>query len=84
MEDRVVDLLKQEIEIQIQLEKDLEENVPEGLQLWTLSNVEMLSILYTCDEQMLSKSSRSKEINQLLYKCKNWDKPEIERKWFHW
>ena len=48
--------------MQIQLDKDIEEDVPEGLQIWTLSNIEMLSIMYSTDEQMLRKSSRANEI----------------------
>ena len=62
MEDRTIHLLQEEIALQIQLEKDVEEDVPEGLQIWTLSNIDMLSIMYTTDDKLLSKSSRAQEI----------------------
>lgn len=62
----------------------MEEDVPEGLQTWSLSNIELVDNYYAFDDSLLSKSKRAKEIQGLISVCKNWDKPEKARKWFHW
>jgi hypothetical protein len=56
MEARLIYLLENEIAIQKQLEKDVEVDVPEGLQTWTLSNIELIDDYYSLDEGLLSNS----------------------------
>ena len=56
MEARLVYLLENEIAIQKQLEKGADVDVPEGLQTWTLSNIELIDNYYSFDEGLLSKS----------------------------
>ena len=56
MEARLIYLLENEIAIQKQLEKDVEVDVPEGLQTWTLSNIELIDNYYSLDEGLLSNS----------------------------
>lgn len=39
VETRLIELLQEEIEVQKQLDSNIDEDVPEGLQTWTLSNI---------------------------------------------
>ena len=84
MESRLIQLLLQEIDMQKKLEGDLDADVPEGLQLWTLSDLNAIANLYEMDEELKHKSKKMKQIKQLMNNCKNWNRTETERKWFHY
>jgi hypothetical protein len=61
METRLIDLLENEVVIQKQLEKETEAaDVPEGLQTWTLSNIDLIENYYHYDEDLLTKSKNRK------------------------
>ena len=83
MERRLIHLLNEEVALQKKLEKDLDIDVPEGLQNWNLANVDMLTQYYQADEALKSASKNKREIVGLLGKCRHWDLPERDRKWFH-
>ena len=83
MEDRLVSLLLHEIAVQKKLDGDLDADVPEGLQTWSLNEINGLAQLYEGENLLLSHSKRANEILNLIQQCKNWSKPEKERKWFH-
>lgn len=83
MEKRLLYLLREEVSLQLKLEKDVDIDVKEGLQNWRLTNIEVLKDYYTHDEALRSTSRSKSEILNLLDQCKHWDLPEKQRKWFH-
>jgi hypothetical protein len=76
-------LLREELLIQKNLEKDYSADVPEGLQTLNLQDLEVLEHYYNIDEGLRQNSKQSKELLKLIKQAKHWDKPENERKWFH-
>ncbi len=75
--------MRQELLIQKNLEKDLEADVPEGLQTMNVNDLEVIEHFYNTDGSLKETSKRQKEIMKLIKQAKHWDKPENERKWFH-
>ncbi|CDW74326.1 UNKNOWN [Stylonychia lemnae] len=82
-EERLSKLMREELLLQKNLEKDVEANVREGLQTMSVHDLEVIDYLYNNDINLKEVSKRSKEIQKLIKQAKHWDKPEKERKWFH-
>jgi hypothetical protein len=69
--------------IQRDLERDVEADVPEGLQSMSVQDLEVIEFVYNSDFLLKEVSKRHKEVLKLIKQAKHWDKPEKERKWFH-
>ena len=80
----MIQLLKKEVDLQKELEKDFDADVPEGLQTMSVQDVIQVEHLYLNSDALASASNKSKEVLGLMHEVKNWNKPEKERKWFHW
>jgi len=83
LEERLSLLLRQELIIQKNLEKDMEADVQEGLQTMNVKDLEVIEHVYATDPNLKEISKRQKEITKLIRQAKHWDKPENERKWFY-
>ena len=69
--------------MQKQLDKSIQGHEKEGLQTMNIYDLDVLEHYYNIDQNLQSVSKRSKEILKLIGQAKHLDKPEKERKWFH-
>ena len=83
MEQRLIHLLRYEIELQKKLEIDYDADVPEGLQSLKKEEVELIENYYKTNTELQNATSRSREVLSLTKQCIYWDQSEKERKWFH-
>ena len=79
LENRAIDLMRKEVEIQNKLEQEYEADVPEGLQTMRQADVE--SVLRYYEEEIVPIPNY--ELMKLLTSVLVMDKPEKDRKWFH-
>jgi len=80
----LIQLLKKEVDLQKELEKDFDADVPEGLQTMSVQDVIQVEHLYLNSDALASASNKYKEVLGLMHQVKDWNKSEKERKWFHW
>lgn len=76
MENRLVELLREEIQMQKKYDGDYDSDVPEGTLVVSMSDMDVIGKYYDVDQQLQSLSQRKGEIKNLIKQCKYWDKPE--------
>ena len=84
MEDALITNVTREILMQRDLEKERDDKTDLALQTMRVSDLNTIIQLYGLDATLREEAStRYKEISKLVKQAEHWDKPEAERKWFH-
>ena len=84
LEDILCNNITQELLLQKELEKRKDDKTDLALQNMRIGDLRTILQLYEMEPALKNQvSKRYKEIKRLVQQAEHWDKPEADRKWFH-
>ena len=75
--------VKTEIQMQKELERARDDRTDEKLLSVSLADLTTILKIYETDPLLKEKSKQYAQIKSLVKQAEHWDKPEAQRKWFH-